>query len=172
MTREDIIKNINNRIKEINKIDDPVEYVKEKVNFLRTMHPSDAYQIVKDMVPGKDGKVFVCKKRDVKTYQEFQDLLETCKQSYKHDNDFATNLDVDRAVSKAYGMTLRMIRVITDTEQNRFDKITSAINRIEERLGLDVTDFGEGERNDSTELEDAQRIEEVADGTGATGKTE
>lgn len=172
MTREDIIKNINNRIKEINKIDDPVEYVKEKVKFLRTMHPSDAYQIVKDMVPGKDGKVFVCKKRDVKTYQEFQDLLETCKQSYKHDNDFATNLDVDRAVSKAYGMTLRMIRVITDTEQNRFDKITSAINRIEERLGLDVTDFGEGERNDSTELEDAQRIEEVADGTGATSKTE
>lgn len=173
MNRAEVIKAINEKLDNINEISDAVEYVKEMVKFLRTMHPSDAYDIVKDMTPAKNKRVMVCKKADIKTYQDLQDLMMECKKSYQHDNDFATNLTVDKAVSKAYGMTLRMIRANMDIEKSRFDKVTSAINRIEERLGLEPTDFsGEDDDNDSTINENEQGFEETSDNVGGSGEAE
>lgn len=174
MKRDEIVAKINKKLDSIELLADPIEYVKQMVKFLRTMHPSDAYEIVKDMTPAKNQKVMICKKNDVKTYQELQDLLMECKKSYQHDNDYATNLTVDRAVSKAYGMTLRMIRANMDMEKDRFDKITSAINRIEERLGLEPTNFNEEEGNsdDSTNNENEQGFEETPNDVGGSSKTE
>ena len=114
MNRAEVIKAINEKLDNINKIDDSVEYVKNMVKFLRTMHPSDAYNITKDLVPAKDKRIMVCKKVDVKTYQELQDLQMECKKSYQHDNDYATNLVVDQATSRVYNLTLRMLRANMD----------------------------------------------------------
>ena len=157
----------------INGIEDPVEYTKGMTTFLSQLHPSDAYTIIRDKIaPKKSPKIQKCKVANVQVYQEFQDLERKCKESHDHDNRMATNLDVDKAVSKSYGITTRMIRAVMDMEKARFDKVTKTINRIEEHLGLDVTDFREGEENDTTEHEDAQNVEGVATEAGESGEAE
>ena len=166
MDQAKIMKHINDNIARISNIDNPAVYVDELTKFLSTLHPSDAYVIIRDtIVPAKNGKIKSCKSVDMYKYQVFQDLMQRCKQSFDHDRAFATNLDVDKAVSKAYGIAMRTLRANMDMEQARFDKLTQAINRIEERLGLDVTDFKEGESNDTTEYENASNIE------GSTAET-
>ena len=173
MNAEEAMKIIGDKMKEIDNINDPVEYTKEATKFLSTLHPSDAYAIIRDRVnPAHNRRIGMCKHEDVAAYQEFQDLKQKCKILFDHDRAPATNLDVDKAVSKAYGIAMRTIRANMDMEQVRFDKLTAAINKIEEHLGLDVTDFGEGEGNDTTEHEDAQDVKGAVVGTGEIGKTE
>lgn len=164
---------ISNKMAEIDAIINPVDYVNGLVKFLGTMHPSDAYAIIRDIVvPKKNKRISECKAQNIEMYQVFQNLMMECKASYDHDRSTATNLDVDKAVSKAYGIAMRTLRANMDMEKDRFDKVTKAINRIEERLGLDVTDFGEGDDNDTTEYENAQGVKETAGGTGESGETE
>ena len=171
--KESIMKHISDNLTRIDGIENPVEYTKELKKFFDSMHPSDAYVIIRDtIVPAKNKRIQACKKEDMCTYQEFQAVVQECKKSFDHDRSLATNLDVDKAVSKAYGIMARMLRANMDMEKVRFDKLTEAINKIEGHLGLDVTDFGEGDKNDTTEHEDAQRIEEVTPGTGEASKTE
>lgn len=173
MTEAEARQLIKDTLAEINGVTNPVEYTKKLTGFLSRMHPSDAYTIIRDeIVPKKNTRISSCKSEDMEAYQMFQDLQMNCKASFDHDRALATNLDVDKAVSKAYGIAMRTLRANMDLEQERFDKITSAINRIEEHLGLDVTDFREGVNNDSTNNEDAQRVEEATAGTGEIGETE
>lgn len=170
---ENIKKMIEEKLVEIDKIENPCNYVKELTKFLDRMHPSDAHIIIRDkVIPSKNKRVQECKRTDVEVYQTFQSLMMECKESFNHDRAFATNLDVDKAVTKAYGIAMRTLRANMDMEKVRFDKLTKAINKIEEHLGLDVTNFEEGDDNDTTEHEDAQRIEEVTTGTGEVSKTE
>lgn len=164
---------INKKLEEIDKIEDPIEYTRGLVGFLSRLHPSDAHVIIKDtIVPKKNARIQKCKIESIGDYQYFQSVAMDCKASFDHDRALATNLDVDKAVSKAYGIAMRTLRANMDMEQERFDKITSAINRIEEHLGLDVTDFREGKNNDSTDNENAQGVEKTTDGTGEIGETE
>lgn len=157
----------------INAIEDPVEYTKGLTEFLSRMHPSDAYIILRDkVVPKKESRIRDCRSADVQIYQEFQDMERRCKESFDHDRTHATNLDVDKAVSKSYGITMRALRAVMDMEKDRFDKVTAAINRIEEHLGLDVTDFREGDNNDYTEHEDAQNVEGTSAEAGEPCETE
>lgn len=162
MSKVDVEKFIASRLEEIACVEDSIEYTERLTQFLSMMHPSDAHVIIRDqIVPAKNKKIQNCKRDDVAKYQAFQNIVMECKASFDHDRAHATNLDVDKAVSKSYGITMRVIRANMDMEQARFDKLTSAINRIEEHLGLDVTDFREGDNNDSTEHEDAQNVERV-----------
>ena len=170
---DNIIKYINGKVAEIEKIEDPVGYTARTTAFLNTLHPSDAYAIIRDtVIPAKNKKISACRHENVEIYQAFQDLRQRCKASFDHDRSWATNLDVDKAVSKAYGIAMRTLRANMDMEKVRFDKLTSAINRIEEHLGLDVTDFREDEANDTTESENAQTIERITEGTGEISETE
>lgn len=171
--RDNILKIIDNKLAEIDKIEDSVVYTNKVTTFLDTLHPSDAYAIIRDkVIPAKNKRIQMCRHENLETYQTFQDLKQRCKASFDHDRSWATNLDVDKAVSKAYGIAMRTLRANMDMEKVRFDKITSAINRIEEHLGLDVTDFREDEANDTAEHENAQGIKETVTGTGEAGKTE
>ena len=164
---------IDKKFEQIEGIGDAVEYTKSLTQLLRMIHPSDAYKIITELIKPKNNfKIIKCKRDDVKVYQEFQDLMQNAKKSADHDKLPATMLDVDMACTKVYGTTVLMIRTLNDTGNNRFTKITQAINRIEERLGMDVTDFKEDDEDDSTNNENEQRIEETADGSGDTGKTE
>lgn len=173
MTEVEIKQVINEKLKEIAVIEDSVKYTDELTQFLSKMHPSDAYVIIRDqIIPIKNKKIQACRHDDLYKYQCFQYLMQGCKASYDHDRSMATNLDVDKAVSKAYGITMRTLRANMDMEQARFDKLTQAINRIEERLGMDVTDFREGNENDSTEHENAQNVEGTTTEAGEPCETE
>lgn len=152
---------------------DPIKYTKRVTVFLSKLHPSDAYVIIRDtIIPTKNKRISLCKTMDTPAYQEFQNLRMECKKSFDHDKSYATNLDVDKAVSKAYGIAMRTLRANMDMEKVRFDKLTKAINRIEEHLGLDVTDFGEGEEIDSAEHENAQNVEGTTAEVGEPCETE
>lgn len=173
MNEKELRDAINKELTRITEIEDPVEYTTSMTKYLSQFHPSDAYVIIRDtVVPKKNQKLRECRLAKVETYQEFQDLERKCKESFDHDRAMATNLDVDKAVSKSYGITMRALRAVMDMEKDRFDKLTSAINKIEERLGLDVTDFREGDNDDSTEHEDAQNVEGTTAEAGEPCETE
>lgn len=141
-----------------------IDKVKTLVKKLGSMHPSDAYIVIRDVVNPKNNNIFSkCKLVSIETYQEFQDLQMKCKKSYEHDRTTATNYDVDSAVSKAYGIILRMIRQTMDDNSNKFNKVAEAINKIEEHLGIGVTNFGEEVENDTAECNDEQGCKEITD---------
>lgn len=173
MNEAELRQALENEYSKVSSIENPVEYTKELTKFLSKLHPSDAHVIIRDNVaPKKNKKLHECRFAKVEAYQEFQDLERRCKESFDHDRAVATNLDVDKAVSKAYGISMRALRAVMDMEKDRFDKVTQAINRIEERLGLDVTDFREGDNNDSTKHEDAQNVEGTTAEAGEPCETE
>jgi hypothetical protein len=147
--------------------------LKDINDVLDQIHPSDAHVVIRDMFGiATNRTITICKnskdKLEVAEYQRFQDIKIKAKQSWDHDHTNATMLDVDMAVSKSYGITLRMIKVTNNIADSRFDKLTKAINRIEEHLGLEVTNFKEEDNNDSAKPNDVQGVKENINGAGDT----
>jgi hypothetical protein len=151
--------------------------IKELNDFLDKMHPSDCHAAIRDMFTiATNRMITTCKQSsdndDIVEYQRYQDIKMKAKQSFDHDRTNATMLDVDKAVSHSYGITLRMIRATNDMTDSRFNKVCQAINKIEEHLGLDVTNWsGEDEVNDTTG-NDVSGVEENTTGTGDTSTEE
>jgi hypothetical protein len=148
--------------------------LKEINDLLDNMHPSDVHVVIRDMFTiGINRMITVCKnskdKLEIAEYQRFQAIKIEAKQSWDHDHTNATMLDVDKAVSKSYGITLRMIKEIMNQDDKKFNKLTSAIHRIEDNLGLERTNFEEDDNNDSTKSDDVQGVEENIDRTGDIG---
>lgn len=150
---------------------------KELNDFLDKMHPSDCHAAIRDMFTIATNRMITASKQsddndEMYQYQRFQDIKMKAKQSFEHDRTNATMLDVDKAVSKSYGITLRMLRATNDMTDSRFNKVCQAINKIEEHLGLDVTNWsGEDEVNDTTG-NDVSGVEENTTGTGDTSTEE
>lgn len=133
------------------------EFVVYLVEFSSALHPSDAYKFIKSVVNvKKDKDILGCKRDNPGVYQEFQDYYyNECKAMFDHDNAFATNYDVDVAVTKSYGILLRMLSNTVKSSDSRFTKLLSAINTIEDKLELDRTNLEE-EENDNSNGVDVQ----------------
>lgn len=176
VTKEDIIKNIEAQI-------NGCKTAKELVEMLDKMHLSDAYKAIEDIV----GKSLTArrlleeaKEKDLETYQTFQDILENGRKSYEHDQSPARMIDVDMAATKVYTILLRMIGELNggnDAIVSVLYKMATAINKIEEKNGLELTKFDEfkvdaeeGDNNDTTHHCDEQGCTACADGTGCTCK--
>lgn len=139
---------------------DSVKGTIELIKLVKQVHPTIVYEILRDVIKfHKCQMISKCKQQNTKVYQEIQDIYMNAKKSYQHDHTMATNLDIDKAVTKAYGITLRMIGNHIYTQDKELNTICCAINKIEEHLGIDVTDFSEiiGEVNNDTKCEDVQR---------------
>jgi hypothetical protein len=147
---------------------------KELNDVLDKIHPSDAYVAIRDMFIIATNRMINASKNSADTneiaeYQRFQDIKLAARRSWDHDHTNATMLDVDKAVSKSYGITLRMIKATNDIADERFGRVFGAINKIEKHLGLEVTNFKEVANNDTTKPSDVQGIEENTAGTGDSG---
>lgn len=135
----------------------------ELVNYLEKLPDSDRYIVIRDYVD--DHRIRCIKElEDGKIYQQFQVLKGEATKSWQHDHTTATMMDVDKALTKVYGILLRMLKTSNDDTDKILNNIQDAINRIEEKIGLDKSKFIEKfnieivrEQNEST---DEQREQE------------
>lgn len=78
-----------------------------------------------------------------KLYQTYQDLKREANDMHKHDESTAKMKDVDRACMNVYTLLVKMIGALNQTLIQQGE----AINKIEGKLGIDMTGFG-GDSND------------------------
>ena len=125
--------------------DEKVTYVQmidagDILGFLKTldqMAASKAYLVIRDEVTQKHVKAI--KESGKENYQLFQDIKTRAKQSWDHDHKMAMMADVDRACRNVYTLLLRIFKAHNDTYVEELSEIRTAINRIEEKVGLEPT---------------------------------
>lgn len=120
-------------------------------NFLIKLHPSDAYKVIRDHVrPQNNMLVRLAKTDNVEWYQRFQDIQRESKRIFDYERKTATIFDVQQiateTVKQYYAIAVRMIGKLDD----ELGGVEAAINKIEEHLGMDVTNFEKGGGNDDT----------------------
>lgn len=152
MKKEEFKKQINELLGKVETIDDLNSFLDNNV------HQSDLYIVITEVVEKNLAMKKIindAKNADNKaSYQLYQHIKMTAKKIHEHDMASARNIDVDMAVTRAYTILLKMIGSLNQT----VIKQCEAINKIEEHLGLSITQFGDDE-NDSTRNSDVQRIE-------------
>jgi uncharacterized membrane protein len=110
------------------------------LGFLKTldqMAASKAYLVIRDEVTQKHVKAI--RESGKENYQLFQDIKTRAKQSWDHDHKMAMMADVDRACMNVYTLVLRIFKAHNDTYIEELNEIRTAINRIEEKVGLEPT---------------------------------
>lgn len=151
MNREEFKKNINEAL-------DNVETIEELNKVLDSMHPSDAHTVINDMLKNnlKIRKIINTARNadDKSQYQLYQHIKMSAKKSYEHDITPARLIDVDMVATRVYTILLGMVSEMNKT----LIKQGEAINTIERKIGLDITDFTGGDNNDTAEHGDVQRI--------------
>lgn len=139
--------------------------LKDMNEFLQRLVAGDAYKVIKDIVkPQSNALITDAKQNDVEEYQKFQDIQRASKAIYEWENTPSTHRDTQRistqiasdTVQKFYNICVRMISTLDD-ELNEVEK---AVNRIEEKIGLDPTNFEKENHDDTAKLNDVQRSEE------------
>lgn len=113
------------------------------------MAASKAYLVIRDEMTSKDVKAIKDSGKD--NYQKFQDIKIRAKQSWDHDHKMAMMMDVDRACLNVYTLLLRIFKVHNDTYVEELNQIRTAINRIEEKVGLEPTSWEEPKTDNSTD---------------------
>lgn len=98
---------------------------------------SKAYLIIRDNMTNKHIKAIKDSGKD--NYQKFQDIKLRAKESWDHDHKMAMMMDVNRACTNVYTLLLRIFKVHNDTYVEELSQIRTAINRIEEKVGLKPT---------------------------------
>lgn len=105
---------------------------------LEPMHRTRVYLIIRDELTQNDIKKF---NSPAEIKQQFQDLKLEAKKSWDHDHKTATMEDVDRACTVVYTTVLQLMRASHQDSTDLFIKVCEAINRIEEKLGMELTDW-------------------------------
>lgn len=98
---------------------------------------SKAYLVIRDEMTNKHIKAIKDSGKD--NYQKFQDIKIRAKQSWDHDHKMAMMMDVDRACMNVYTLVLRIFKVHNDSYVEELNQIRTAVNRIEEKVGLEPT---------------------------------
>lgn len=135
-------------------------------DFLTKLHPSSAYAVIRDIIQPNTNLMIrrASEAEDKSEYQRFQEISEQAKKVFEYENKTATIFEVNQIAGsiaqRFYGITVRMISMLDD----ELGKVEQAINTIEEHVGLSVTNFNkESVINDTTELSDEQRGEEITE---------
>ena len=167
----------------VSSIDEMKEVIKQDIalmdnisdinDLLTKLHGSDAYYVITDIIKPQTNVVIQdAKNNDTEGYQTFQDIAQSAKKIFDYENKpakigdisnmvYKTQVELSKTIKEMYGIAVRMISVLDD----EIGKIEVAVNRIEEHIGLDVTNFNKGDSKDDDNAEpiNEQRVEEVAD---------
>ena len=101
------------------------------------MGASKAYIVIRDNINYQHiKKIKDCGKDN---YQKFQDIKMRAKRSWDYDHRQALMEDVNRGCMNVYTLILRIMRAQNDDFAEELGKIQTAINRIEEKVGLEPT---------------------------------
>ena len=101
------------------------------------MGASKAYIVIRDHINYQHIKKIKDSGKD--NYQKFQDIKIRAKQSWDYDHRQALMEDVNRGCMNVYTLILRIMRAQNDDFAEELGKIQTAINRIEEKVGLEPT---------------------------------
>lgn len=101
------------------------------------MGASKAYIIIRDNINYQHVKKI--RESGEKNYQKFQDIKQRAKQSWDYDHRQALMEDVNRGCMNVYTLILKIMRAQNDDFAEEFNKLQKAINRIEEKVGLEPT---------------------------------
>lgn len=132
-------------------------------DFLLKLHPDDVHDIILNVIHPSTNILIkrASQAEDLSEYQRFQDIQMEAKKMYEYYNRTATIKEVNQIAStiaqQFYGISVRMISLLDD----ELGKVEQAINKIEEHLGLDVTNFAEENKNDTTEPSNEQGSEKT-----------
>lgn len=121
--------------------------VEKFLKALDQMAASKAYIVIRDEMTSKDIKMIKDSGKD--NYQLFQDIKDRAKQSWDHDHKMAMMMDVDRACHNVYTLLLRIFKIHNDLNTEELNQIRTAINRIEEKVGLELTSWEEPKADNS-----------------------
>lgn len=120
---------------------------RQLLDYLGDIHPSDAYLINRDILTNAQKKL-LSQNVDEKIRSEYNELRYRMKVSWDHDHTTATMKDIDRAVTNAYHITLKMIKQINDDQT----RIKEHINAMRVHMGLSEIDWlgdNDGEKQDN-----------------------
>lgn len=132
-------------------------------NFLVKLHPSDAYKVIRDYVkPQNNPMIRSAKYEHIEWYQRLQEIRMEAKRVFEYERQTATIFEVQhittQTVQQYYGIAVRMISKI----DNELGEVEAAINRIEEHIGMNVTNFEkDGGNNDPTESGNEQGVKKT-----------
>lgn len=132
----------NNEIMEEKKIEGMIskiesEDIKGFLAEIDQMAASKAYLVIRDSIQQKHIKMIRESGKD--NYQLYQDIKSRAKQSWDYDHRVPIMLDINRACMNVYTLVLRLMRAHNDDTTSELNAIKSAINRIEEKIGIEPT---------------------------------
>lgn len=135
-------------------------------NFLVKLHPTDAYRVITDIVrPSTNMLVRREQKKKSDDYKMFQNIQQESKRLSEYEQKNATIFDVKQIstgiAQQMYGIAVRMISAVDD----ELGRVEAAVNTIEAKVGLPISDFNEKESdsNDTTEPSNEQGSKETTD---------
>lgn len=131
------------------------------LNDIDQMAASKAYLVIRNDITQKH--VNLIRNSSKENYQKFQDIKLRAIQSWNYDHKHATMEDVNRACMNLYTIVLKLMNAQNNDYQEEFNKIHIAINKIEERVGLEPTVWVDQDNpvNDGgNDNVDVQRVEE------------
>lgn len=132
------------------------------------MHRSQGYLVIRDKLSPKMLRAIKGDKnneKDVERYKLFQSVKQECKASWDYDHRTPMMYEVNRGLTNVYNMILNIFATYRNFDEAEFDAIHQAINRIEERLGMDKTDWIGGEDNAASDAGDVPPVPADSDGT-------
>ena len=129
------------------------------LNDIDQMAASKAYLIIRDELTANH--IRFIKESGKENYQKFQDIKIRAKKSWDYDHKLSTMEDVNRACMNVYTLVLRLMNAQNSDYQEEFNKIKTAINKIEEKVGLEPTVWDTQDNDGGNDnVSDVQRVEE------------
>lgn len=129
------------------------------LNDIDQIAASKAYLVIRDELTADH--IRTIKGSGKENYQKFQDIKIRAKKSWDYDHKLATIEDVNRACMNLYTLVLRLMNAQNGDYQDEFNKIKTAINKIEEKVGLEPTVWvAQGNDGGNDNVSDVQRVEE------------
>ena len=129
------------------------------LNDIDQMPASKAYLVIRDNLASKH--VTLIKNSGKDNYQKFQDIKNRAKQSWDYDHRHATMEDVNRACMNVYTLVLKIMKIHSDATAEELNQIRSAINKLEEQVGAEVTNWDSTDDNGGNQdVSNVQGVEE------------
>ncbi len=104
------------------------------------------------------------KDEELEEYQKFQEIQKQAKATFDYERKTATMFEVQQVAAgiaqKYYNIAVRMISLLDD----ELGRVESAVNTIEEKVGLPISKFEvkESDSNDTAEHNDEQGSEKTS----------
>ena len=128
------------------------------LNDIDQMAASKAYLVIRDELNPSHLKAIRESGKD--NYQKFQDIKLRAKQSWDYDHRHATMEDVNRACMNVYTLVLRLMNAQNTDFLSELNKVKTAINKIEEKIGLEPTVWDTQDNGGNDNVSDVQGVEE------------